>query len=72
MLPSVRMQAAKDTVREILDRLPEDCSLDDVIYQLHVVQSVQRGLADVEAGKMIPHDAAMKELRDRWLVGRAK
>jgi len=66
------MQAAKDTVREILDRLPEDCSLEDVIYQLHVVQSVQRGLADVEAGKTIPHAAAMKELRDRWLVGRAK
>jgi len=66
------MQAAKDTVREILDRLPEDCSLEDVIYQLHVVQSVHRGLADVDAGKTIPHDAAMKELRDRWLVGRAK
>lgn len=66
------MQAAKDTVREILDRLPEDCSLEDVIYQLHVVQSIQRGLADVEAGRVIPHEVVMKELRERWLVGRAK
>lgn len=69
MLP---MQAAKATVLELLDRLPEDCSLEDVIYQLHVVQSVQRGLADVDGGRVVPHAVAMTEIRERWLVGRAK
>ena len=46
---------AKETVRALLDRLPNDCSLDDVLYHLYVVQAVGRGLADGEAGRVIPH-----------------
>ena len=46
---------AKDTVRALLDRLPDDCSLDDVQYHLYVVQAVGRGVADGEAGRVIPH-----------------
>jgi hypothetical protein len=42
------MQAAKQTVRDLLDRLPDDCDLDDVLYHLYVIQSVGRGQADVE------------------------
>ena len=37
---------AKDTVRALLDRLPDDCTLDDVQYHLYVVQAVARGEAD--------------------------
>jgi hypothetical protein len=33
----------KETVRAILDRLPDNCSVDDVMYQLYVVQAVARG-----------------------------
>ena len=40
----------KETVRAILDRLPDNCSIDDVMYQLYVVQAVARGDADVAAG----------------------
>jgi predicted transcriptional regulator len=47
---------AKDTVRAHLDRLPDDCSLDDVQYHLYVVQAVGRGVADGEAGRVIPHE----------------
>jgi hypothetical protein len=36
----------KDTVRARLDRLPDDCSLEDVQYYLYVVQAVARGQAD--------------------------
>ncbi len=40
----------KDTVRALLDRRPGDCSLDDVLYHLYVVQAIDRGLADSQAG----------------------
>jgi hypothetical protein len=30
----------KDTVRALLERLPDDCTLDDVLYHLYVVQAV--------------------------------
>lgn len=63
---------AKETVRALLDRLPDDCSLDDVLYHLYVVQAVGEGLADTEAGRVIPHDQVAAELRRRWLLGFTK
>ena len=62
---------AKDTVRALLDRLPDDCSLDDVQYHLYVVQAVDRGDADERAGHTIPHEQVDAELRRKWLLGRA-
>jgi predicted transcriptional regulator len=62
---------AKDTVRQLLDRLPDDCSLDDVQYHLYVVQAVARGDADARAGRVIPHEQVEAELRRKWLLGSA-
>jgi predicted transcriptional regulator len=58
----------KDTVRALLDRLPEDCTLDDVLYHLYVIQSVERGLADADAGRTIPHEQVAADLRRKWLT----
>jgi predicted transcriptional regulator len=63
---------AKDTVRALLDRLPDDCSLDDVQCHLYVVQAVGRGVADGEAGRVIPHKQVAADLRRKWLLGSAK
>ena len=62
---------AKDTVRALLDRLPDDCSLDEVQYHLYVVQAVALGEADEQAGRVIPHEQVSTELRRKWLLGRA-
>jgi hypothetical protein len=59
----------KDTVRALLDRLPDDCSLEDVLYHLYVVQAVARGVADVEAGRVIPHEQVAADLRRKWQLG---
>jgi len=62
---------AKETVRALLDRLPDDCSLDEVQYHLYVVQALERGLADEETSRTIPHEQVDAELRRKWLLGRA-
>jgi hypothetical protein len=62
----------KQTVRDLLERLPDDCSLDDVLYHLYVLQATARGLADAEAGRTIPHEQVSRALRERWLLGTAK
>ena len=38
------MLTPKEHVRLLLDRLPEDCSLDDIQYHLFVVTKVRNGL----------------------------
>jgi predicted transcriptional regulator len=62
---------AKDTVRALLERLPDECTLDDVQYHLYVLQAIARGEADEEAGRIIPHEQVEEELRRKWLLGRA-
>ena len=62
---------AKRTVRQVLDRLPDDCSLDEVLYHLYVVQAVEAGRGDVEAGRTMSHDDVSRELRRKWLIGAA-
>jgi predicted transcriptional regulator len=61
----------KDKVRELLDRQPDDCSLEDVQYHLYVLQAVARGEADEADGRVIPHEQVASELRQKWLLGRA-
>jgi predicted transcriptional regulator len=60
---------AKQRVREVLDRLPDDCTIDDVLYHLYVIKSIEKGIDDVEAGRTIPHKQVVEELRKKWLVG---
>ena len=60
---------AKDAVRALLDRLPDDCSVEDILYHLYVLQAMERGQADVAAGRTIPHEEVESALRRKWLRG---
>jgi len=60
---------AKEAVRALLDRLPDDCSVEDVLYHLYVLQAVERGQADAAAGRTIPHEEVENALRRKWLAG---
>ncbi len=65
------MSETKSEVRGLLDRLPDDCSLEVVLYHLYVVQKVEAGLRDAADGRSISHDQVGEELRRKWQVGRA-
>jgi predicted transcriptional regulator len=62
---------AKKRVQELLDRLPDDCSLEDVLYHLYVLQSIDRGIADADAGRTLSHKDVVRELRKKWLADAA-
>lgn len=61
-----RAKSAKDAVRELLEHLPEDASLEDIQYHIYVRQRVQRGLDDAEAGNVASMEEAEQRLA-RWL-----
>jgi hypothetical protein len=65
------MTQAKKQVRELLDRLPDDCRLEDVLYHLYVLEKTGNGLDDADAGRLIPHEQVGEELRQKWQLGRA-
>lgn len=57
---------AKQVVRGILSKLPDDCTLEDVQYLLYVRQTVEKGLQELSEGKGIPHERVARELRRKW------
>jgi hypothetical protein len=61
--------SAKETVRELLDRLPDDCSLDDVLYHLYVVQTIEKGRSEADSGHLISHEQVAESFRKKWQLG---
>lgn len=66
------MQGAKQTILELLDRLPDDCSLEEVLYHLYVIRAVEEGRADVAAGRTLSQEEVEKEMRRKWQAGRVE
>ena len=38
------MNTAKEEVKTLLDKLPDECTLEDTQYHLYVVEKIQRGI----------------------------
>jgi len=55
------MSTAKEEVKALLDKLPDDCSLEDVQYHLYVVEKINRGIDCAEKeGTMSQSDVERK------------
>lgn len=55
-IPSLRQQ-----VHQIADALPPEATWDDVRYQVELRASIERGLADADAGRMIDVEVLRRE-----------
>jgi hypothetical protein len=64
------MHTAKETVRRLLDDLPDNASLEDIQYHIYVREKIERGLRDVEAGRIVDQDEAKRRMA-KWLCGTA-
>lgn len=60
------MQTAKQEVRELLDALPDDSSIEDIQYHLYVRQKVELGIQDIKNGKSYSQDEVEKRM-EKWL-----
>jgi predicted transcriptional regulator len=58
---------AKQELTELLARLPDETSLEDIQYHIYVREKVQRGLRDAEAGRVISAEEA-EERMAKWLT----
>ena len=57
---------AKDEVRALLEKLPDDVSLTDIQYHIHVRQKIEHGLEAIRQGNIIPHEEVVRRMA-RWL-----
>ena len=57
--------SAKQTVVDIVQDMPEDSSYDEILEELMMNRMIERGLADVEAGRVIS-DEEMAKTIESW------
>jgi hypothetical protein len=61
------MATAKEAVEELLGKLPNDCSLEDIQYHLYVLEKVRNGLEAADTEGTIPQEEAEARL-SKWLT----
>jgi predicted transcriptional regulator len=52
------MNSPKEATAEILKELPDDSTYDDIMYRIYVRRKVERGLKDVEEGRIVSQKEA--------------
>ena len=57
---------AKQEVTQLLTRLPDDATLEDIQYHLYLLEKIRRGRADMAAGRSFTSEQARERLA-RWL-----
>lgn len=50
---SIASATVKQSAIEAIQGLPDDCTWEDVQYQIYVRQKIQEGLDDIEAGRVV-------------------
>ena len=57
----------KQDVLDMIQRLPDDATLEDIQYHLFVLQKIARGLQDAAAGRVLSQEEVEKQL-EKWLA----
>jgi hypothetical protein len=57
---------AKQEARSLLEKLPDNCSIEDIQYHLYVLEKVRSGLEDARQNGTISHEDAESRL-SKWL-----
>lgn len=74
MVYSVRKKHSKSsqvvTPREagirLLQKMKDDATYDDIIYEMYVLQKANKGLRELNEGKVVSHEEVKKQLHG-WL-----
>lgn len=60
------MHAVKKEVSDLLSRLPDDCTIEDIQYHLYVLQKIERGLNDAKEGRVYSQQEVEARM-SKWL-----
>lgn len=60
------MQTTKQEVTSLLEKLPDDSSLEDVQYHLYVIEKIRRGIERAEGEGVLSQEQTEQHLK-KWL-----
>lgn len=54
------MEIAKEEARKLIDKMPEQATWDDIMYEFYVRKKLETALKAAEEGRVVPHEEAKK------------
>ncbi|MEE8163397.1 MAG: hypothetical protein V3T92_05225 [Anaerolineae bacterium] len=55
----------KEEVIQLIEKMPDDCTVEDILYELYLKQKVDKGLQDIKEGRVVKHEE-VKQRMSRW------
>lgn len=59
------MATIKDAVLKSIKRLPNECTAEDIMYEIHFISQVFEGLKDSQEGKTITTEEILQRVK-KW------
>ena len=57
---------SKDVAKEVIESLPDEASMDDIIHALYVRAKFEHGEQQIREGRGLTHETARKRLQ-KWV-----
>jgi predicted transcriptional regulator len=58
----MKTESIKEKARDLINKLPENSTWDDLMYEIYVRQAIESGLNDSEVGKVV----SVEEVRNKF------
>jgi hypothetical protein len=58
------MNCVREEAKKLLDKLPDEASWDDVMYEIYAGKKIEQGIAAAEQGKLVPHEDVKKGFKN--------
>lgn len=58
------MSIVKEEAKKLIEKLPDQVTWDDIIYEFYVKKKIGAALKDVEKGRVIPHGEVKKSPKE--------
>lgn len=65
-MPVKQKSKPKETAIKAIEHLKDSASYEDIMYELYVLQKIERGRTDFREGRTVTHEEAKQRL-GKWL-----
>jgi predicted transcriptional regulator len=59
------MNQVKEEAKKLIDKLPDEISWDDIMYEMYVRNKIDRGIQAADEGKLISHEEVKKRFAQK-------
>ncbi|MEI6609800.1 MAG: hypothetical protein WCO53_08655 [Deltaproteobacteria bacterium] len=60
------MNVAKAKIETMLEKLPATIDMENLIYQLYLLEKIEEGETDIREGRVLSHQQAIERISGKW------